>query len=308
MQIHWSLQDLHLQDVWLTIGSFDGVHRGHQAIVQKLTAGAHTAGAPAVVITFHPHPAVVLRGKQGPYYLTSPEERAALLGELGVDIVVIHPFNHEVANLSAREFVSRLHTHLGLKRLCVGHDFALGHNREGNLLTLESLGEEFGYQLEVISPISFSDQEVSSSQIRSSLMQGDVEQAALLLGRPYEVNGPVVHGDGRGKQLGIPTANLDVWPERLLPKAGVYACLAKVGERELHAVANVGVRPTFTAAPAPVVEAHLLDFKADVYQQEISLSFIARLRDEQRFSGIPALVAQIQQDIQCTREILESKA
>jgi riboflavin kinase/FMN adenylyltransferase len=308
MQIFWSLEDLHLQDVWLTIGSFDGVHRGHQAIVRRLTAGAKAASAPAVVLTFHPHPAVVLRDRHGPYYLTSPQERAELLGELGVDVVVIHPFNHEVANLTAREFVSRLHTHLGLKRLVVGHDFALGHNREGDLPTLERLGGEFGYQLEVIGPISFSDQEVSSSQIRSALLQGDVEQAAVLLGRAFEVSGLVVHGDGRGKQIGIPTANLDVWPERLLPKSGVYACLARVGGREVQAVTNVGVRPTFTAAPAPLVETHLLDYEANLYQEEISLSFIARLRDEQRFSGVPALVAQIQKDIHCAREILGARA
>jgi riboflavin kinase/FMN adenylyltransferase len=307
MQIYWSLQDLHLQDVWLTIGSFDGVHRGHQAIVKRLTAGARAAGAPAVVLTFHPHPAVVLRARQGPYYLTSPQERADLLGELGVDVVVIHPFNHEVSNLTAREFVIRLHAHLDLKRLCVGHDFALGHNREGDLPTLEKLGGEFGYRLEVIGPISLSDQEISSSQIRSALLEGEVEKAAVLLGRAYEVQGLVVHGDGRGKQIGIPTANLDVWSERLLPKTGVYACLAQVGENQVKAVTNVGVRPTFTAAPLPLVETHLLDYEADLYQEEISLSFIARLRDEKRFSGVPALVAQIQKDIQCAREILEAR-
>jgi riboflavin kinase/FMN adenylyltransferase len=295
-----------LRDVWLTIGSFDGVHKGHQAIVERLTAGAHAVGVSAVVLTFHPHPAVVLRGMQEPYYLTSPQERAELLGELGVDVVVVHPFNHEVAQLSAHEFVSRLHQHLGMQRLCVGHDFALGHNREGNIPTLEKLGVEFGYQLEVIGPISLSDQEVSSSQIRSALGEGDVEQAARLLGRPYKISGRVIHGDGRGSQLGIPTANLDVWPEQILPKVGVYACRARVGDRDLQAVTNVGVRPTFNAAPSPLVETHLLDFEAHLYRQKINLAFIARLRDEQRFSGIPALVAQIQKDIQSAREILGS--
>jgi riboflavin kinase/FMN adenylyltransferase len=138
-------------------------------------------------------------------------------------------------------------------------------------------------------------------------LEGEVEKAAVLLGRAYEVQGLVVHGDGRGKQIGIPTANLDVWSERLLPKTGVYACLAQVGENQVKAVTNVGVRPTFTAAPLPLVETHLLDYEADLYQEEISLSFIARLRDEKRFSGVPALVAQIQKDIQCAREILEAR-
>ncbi|MBN1145994.1 MAG: bifunctional riboflavin kinase/FAD synthetase [Anaerolineales bacterium] len=308
MQLHWSLQHLQLQGAWLTIGSFDGVHKGHQAIVKALTAGAHAESAPAVVLTFHPHPAAVLRGRKGAYYLTSPEERATLLAELGVDVVIVHTFDQQVANLSARDFIANLHRRLDMRRLCVGQDFALGRGRQGDIPALERLGDEFGYRLQVIGPVNLDGQSVSSSRIRLALAEGDAPLARRLLGRPYRASGAVVHGDGRGRKLGIPTANLEVWAERILPKVGVYACLAQVGGQSWKTVANVGVRPTFQAADAPLLEAHLLDYQGDLYQQEISLSFVQRLRDEQRFPSAEALAAQIQRDIQQARELLDAGA
>ena len=299
MQHFWSLEEVDLQNAWLTIGSFDGVHRGHQAILQQLTAGAHANGAPAVVLTFHPHPAVVLRNRQGPYYLTSPEERAALLGESGADVVITHPFNRQVANLTAGEFVTRLHRYLGLKHLCVGRDFALGHGREGNIPVLEKLGQELGYTVETLAPVLLDGEVISSSSIRAALAEGQVELAGRLLGRSYQVSGRVVHGDGRGRLISIPTANLDLWSERVLPKVGVYACLAWVDGQPWKAVTNVGYRPTFDGAEhAMRVETHLLGFDQDLYDRTLALDFVARLRDEQRFSGVEALVAQIRQDIE----------
>jgi riboflavin kinase/FMN adenylyltransferase len=309
MQHYQSLDGISLKDVWLTIGSFDGVHRGHQAIIKSMTSGAHAAGVPAVVLTFHPHPAVVLRNRQGPYYLTPPEERAALLGGLGVDVVITHPFNREVANLSAYEFMDSLHRHLGIKHLCVGHDFALGRRREGDLPTLERLGKEFGYSLDVFPPVMINGQVISSSQVRAALMEGNLEQANWLLGRPYQICGEVVHGDGRGHALGFPTANLEVWAERMLPQAGVYAGLAQVDGKSWKAVTNVGVRPTFeNQLPFPQVETHLLEYDRDLYHQEISLSFMARLRDEKRFPNIQVLVDQIRLDIESARIILGDSA
>lgn len=305
MQHYWSLDDVHLQDSWVTIGSFDGVHRGHQAIVHTLTAGAHAAGAPAVVLTFHPHPAVVLGGRQGPFYLTTPEERAAILGELGVDVVVSFPFNREVAQMTAREFMSLLSKHLKLSELWVGYDFALGRGREGTVPVLRQIGEELGYRVEQIAPIEIDGQIISSSQIRSALMEGEVEKAAQMLGRPYRIGGPVVTGDSRGRTIGIPTANLEVPNERVLPKAGVYACQAFHNGRTYQAVTNVGFRPTFeNQPPTPRVEAHLLDFDQDLYGQNLDLTFNARLRDEQRFPGVEALVRQIHEDIERARTIL----
>jgi riboflavin kinase/FMN adenylyltransferase len=305
---HTSLQDLHLQDTWLTIGSFDGVHKGHQAILHKLVAGAHAANAPAVALTFHPHPSIVLRGRSGPFYLTSPDERAELLGELGVDRVITLTFDQALASLTAHEFVQILYDHLGLRHLYVGHDFALGRGRQGDLPFLQNLGKEMGFTVNVMRPIRLGGLVVSSSRIRSALAEGDVRLARDLLGRRYQVNGEVVPGDGRGRTIGIHTANLDIPPQRCLPKSGVYACLASVGGRVWRAVANIGVRPTFeNQAALPRLEAHLLDFAGDLYGKDLQVAFAARLRDEQRFPNVEALVAQIRADILKAKKLLRVK-
>lgn len=307
MHHYWSLEAVHLENAWLTIGSFDGVHRGHQKIIQKMTMGAHNAGAPAVVLAFFPHPGVVLHKRQDLYYLTTPEERAEIMGGLGVDVVITHPFNHEVANMGAREFLLGLKEHLALSHLWVGYDFALGRGREGDVPTLRRLGKELGYQLHVIKPVQDASGYVSSSLIRKKLAEGDIQTVNQLLGRPYQIEGTIIHGDGRGRTLGIPTANLEVWPERALPKAGVYVCKGYIGSESWGALTNVGIRPTFENQPvSPHVEAHLLDFDRDLYNQSICLEFITRLRDEQRFPNVQALVTQIQKDISFGREILKS--
>ena len=302
MQHYRSLDDIHLNGCWLTIGSFDGVHLGHQAILEKLIKGARGDHQPAVVITFYPHPAVILRNRQNHTYLTSPDEKAIILDDLGVDIVITHPFDRELANMSAYDFVAQLHHHLKLSHLCVGYDFALGRGREGDIPKLRLLGEEFGYQVHVIEPLEMEGEAVSSSQIRNALFSGEVEKANQLLGRPYRLSGIVIHGDSRGRLLGIPTANLDVWKERALPKSGVYICQARWEDGTYRAVTNVGYRPTFdNQTLAPVVETHILDFDQDIYGKNIELSFFARLRDEQKFPDIQALIKQILYDIERAR-------
>ena len=299
-----SLADAALNNAWLTIGTFDGVHLGHQEIIRGLVAGAHAEGAPAVVLTFHPHPAVVVRKRQGAFYLTLPEERAALLGELGVDVVITQTFDLQLAATSAPDFIRILKERLGLRQLWVGYDFALGHGRTGNVDVLRELGESFDYQLHVVPPVTEGQQVISSSQIRSLLEAGEVQQASRLLGRPYRLGGQVTHGDGRGRTIGIPTANLDTGDEKLVPGRGVYACLADIGGQRWAAATNIGVRPTFDGQETvPHVEAHLLGFTGDLYDQVLQLSFLERLRGEQRFANIQALVAQIEQDIAHTRQI-----
>lgn len=304
MQHYWSLQDANLRGSWLTIGAFDGVHRGHQQILQNLNRGARQAGAAVVVLTFYPHPAVVLRGLREPYYLTAPEEKARLLGELGVDVVITHPFDQDVAALSAEDFMLRLHARLGISHLMVGHDFALGRGREGTPERLRQIGEKLGFTVDVVPPITNGGQVISSSQIRLALAEGEVQRAASLLGRMYRVPGLVIPGDGRGHSIGVPTANLEVWGERLLPKVGVYACRAQAAGKTYRAVTNIGVHPTFGNQPAaPRIETHLLDFEGNLYGQEISLEFIARLRQEQRFPSAQALVEQIHMDIAQARQL-----
>ncbi len=305
MQHYWSLEDVQLEDTWLTIGSFDGVHLGHQRVVRELVAGAHKENAPAVVLTFFPHPAAILRGYDYPFYLTTPQERANLLGELGVDVVITHPFDESVAATSAWDFMVNLQKHLRMGHLRIGYDFALGKDRSGTPETLKKFGKDLGYSLTSTASLTIENDIVSSSRIRFLLGAGQVDLAAKLLGRNYAVEGDIVVGDRRGATLGFPTANMDLWPEQAIPAAGVYVCKAEVRGQTWEAVTNIGVRPTFETSPVPPrVEAHLLDFDDDIYGESLRLEFLQRLRGEQRFANIDALVSQIQTDVQQARQIL----
>jgi len=249
----------------------------------------------------------VFRKRENASSLTTPDERVKLIGDLGIDYVVTHPFNLQTAGTSAQDFISLLKSHLGFTWLGVGEDFALGKGRQGDVHYLRGLSEQYSYQLQVFSPVELEGEVISSSRIRSALADGDVQIASKLLGRPYMVSGEVVQGDGRGRRIGIPTANLQVDMEKLIPASGVYACRAKVGGDLYPAAVNIGVRPTFDGDQATRwVEAHLLDFSSDLYGQRISLEFIERLRGEQRFSGVDELIKQIHRDIQKTRNIVTS--
>ncbi len=305
MQHYRSLNDIALLNSWLTIGVFDGVHRGHQEILSNLTAGAHQNGAPAVVLTFWPHPAVVLGKRHDLKCLTTPEERAELLGSMDVDVVITQPFTPDFAALSAFDFMRRVSQHLGLRSLWIGYDFALGHNREGDLERLTELGEEFGYNVQAIGPVKNGGDVLSSSLIRQRIRSGDVSHAAKNLGRFYNLSGAVVHGDGRGRKINIPTANIDYPKDKVIPANGVYATWAWVGGKRYPAASNIGINPTFTPdKQVPNVEAHLLDFDRDLYDQEVKLEFVERLRDELKFKSVEALLEKIHEDIAQTRKIL----
>lgn len=305
MQHFRSLDDLSLLDSWLTIGVFDGVHRGHQEILAQLTAGAHQKDAPAVVLTFWPHPAVVLGKRYDLKCLTMPEERADLLGKAGVDIVITQTFTPEFAKLSAWDFMRRVANHLGLRSLWIGYDFALGHNREGNLERLSEIGEELGYKVQAIGPVKNGEDVISSSLIRKRISIGQVDLAAENLGRFYTLSGPVVHGDGRGRRINIPTANIDYPKDKVIPANGVYACWAWVGKKRHPAAVNIGINPTFTPdKQTPNVEAHILDFNHELYGQELKLEFVEYLREEIKYDSVDALLKQIHADIAKTKEIL----
>ena len=306
MQHYRSLEDVSFINSWLTIGVFDGVHRGHQEILANLTAGAHENDAPAVVLTFWPHPAVVLGKRYDLKCLTTPEERADLLGELGVDAVITQPFTPDFAGLSAWDFMRLASRRLGLRSLWIGYDFALGHNREGNLERLTEIGEEFGYQVQAIGPVKNGENVISSSLIRQRIRSGEVARAADNLGRFYTLSGLVVHGDGRGRRINVPTANIDYPQDKVIPANGVYACWAWVGGERHPAAINIGINPTFTPDKRTSnVEAHLLDFDRDVYGQELKLEFVQYLRAELKFDSVEALLEQIDADIVQTREILK---
>jgi riboflavin kinase/FMN adenylyltransferase len=289
---------------YVTIGVFDGVHRGHQQLIGRMTQSAHSTQDLAVVINFDPHPAITL-GYPPPPLLTTVDTRARLLAALGVDVLVVLPFTQALAHTSATDFVEALMRYLRLAELWGGPDLALGHRREGDVPFLRRLGAERGFGVRVVEPLVWEGAVVSSSRVRAALRAGDIRQATGCLGRPYRLAGVVIPGDGRGHRIGIPTANISPPPGRLIPAGGIYACLAHTQHRGTHlAVVNIGTRPTF-ARDGLVIEAHLLDFNADLYDQMLVLDFVARLRDERAFSGPDALVKQIHDDIVRARLILD---
>lgn len=308
MQHYRSLEEANLQDSWLTIGVFDGVHRGHQEIIKKLTTGAHTNDAPAVVLTFDPHPASVLSGHEIKC-LTLPDERADLLGKLGVDVVITERFTRELSTVTAYDFMSRLTHQLGLQHLLIGYDFALGKGREGNAARLTEIGSELGYNVEVIAALSDKSGVISSTEIRKLIEVGNVAEAARLLGRPYSLHGPVIHGDGRGRTIDVPTANISYSHDKMIPAKGIYACWAFLKNKKYQAAINIGTNPTFTPdKQSPNVEAHLLDFHEDIYGKDVQLELVARLRDELKFDSVETLLEQIWRDVEDTKRILSNNS
>ena len=304
MQHYHSLEAISLPDSWLSIGVFDGVHRGHHEIIQKLVSGAHAQHTPAIALTFDPHPASILAGHEI-RCLTTPDERAYLLAALGVDVVITQRFTHDLSTATALEYMSRLKETLGFTRLLIGYDFALGKGREGNATRLAEIGVKLDYIVEVINALSDESGVISSTEIRKLISTGNVVEAAKLLGYTYGLSGTVIHGDGRGHRINIPTANIDYPKQKVLPANGIYACWATLGIEKFMAATNVGFNPTFTPEKQiQSIEPHLLDFDRDIYGEQVKLEFVARLRDELRFTSVEALLEQIHADVEKTREIL----
>jgi len=289
----------------LTLGAFDGVHRGHQTLIRNLVTRAHEKNFRAAVVTFFPHPSIVLRGRRDSFYINTPDERADLLAALGVDVVVTHPFDHPTSLITATDFADQLLASLNFKELWCGEDFAFGHNREGNVKWLEDYGRTHDFTVHVQKPIAAVQTTVSSSRVRTAIADGDIPLITTMLGHPLRISGVVVEGNKRGRTIGIPTANLKVWNERAYPARGVYACKAILNNQTYNAVTNIGVRPTFDSQMSLSVEAHLLDFDQDIYGQTLALDFIARLRQEKKFNGVNELVAQIKKDIEEAKVILK---
>jgi len=304
------LENIHLlRPSVVTIGVFDGVHRGHQHLIRELVAQAHADNRLAVVLTFFPHPDVVIRGLKERYYLTTAEERAQLLLDLGVDYVVTHPFNETTRQIRAGDFVDLLIRHLKINELWVGADFALGYKREGNVEFLTQAGKTRDFSVHVVDMVQTVSlgQTISSTLIRQLLSEGNVGKVADLLGRSYCVSGPVIAGKKRGRMLGFPTANMAVWDEQIIPMNGVYAGWAMLGEERFMAMTNVGYSPTF-GNKAVTVEPYLLDFDRDIYGETLTLTFEKFLRPEAKFDGLDALVAQIKHDVEEGRAFLSRMA
>ncbi len=297
--------------VALTLGSFDGVHLGHQALVRHVAGVARARGWASVVVTFWPHPVKVLRPEIPLRLLCTLEERTRRLLECGADYVVVWPFTLELSQLPGRAFLELLRTALDLRYIAVGPTFHMGHRRDTDAARLVELGQELGFSVEIIPPLEVAGDRVSSTRIREVLAQGAVRLAAQLLGRPYAISGTVVHGDHRGRLLGVPTANLRMPEKLVVPKNGIYATLVEILDDQGNVLAgpypaatNVGDNPTF-ANQYRRIESHLLDFDGDLYGRTLRVSFIERLRDEVRFESVEVLVAQMQRDLQQAREILD---
>jgi riboflavin kinase/FMN adenylyltransferase len=286
----------------VAVGTFDGVHEGHRHLLGELRRRAAALGASAVVVTCDPPPRNVLHPEAAEPLLTSVDERVALLGA-AVDHVEVLPFNREVAGQTAEQFCQGLVDRLGMVELVGGPDLALGRARAGTPEVLREIGGRLGFTVTVLDQVSLGGAPVRSGQIRALLREGNVAEAAKLLGRVPTLSGIVVQGDQRGRTIGVPTANVEPPPSRLVPANGVYAVRAGVGADRHPGVMNVGVRPT-VGGVRRVIEVHLLDFDGDLYGQELTVEMVARLRDEQRFPSLDALVAQIRADIARARELL----
>lgn len=290
----------------LSIGTFDGVHLGHQDLIQHLKSVATEAQAQAAVLAFHPRPKSVFAPElHANDYLTTASERAALFEALGVDAALIIPFTLEMAKLTAEDFMNLIVPRLNVIGLCVGYDFALGKGRQGTVDRLAEIGQALGYHVTKVKPFLLNGETVSSTRVRDCLLLGDVRGAANLLGRYPFLRSEIVQGERRGRTIGYPTANFAIPPERLLPAHGVYATFIRyAGEEQRYpSVTNVGIRPSFNGTTR-TVETHIFDFQQEVYGQTFILEFVEHLRPEMKFDGIDALVRQINSDATRAQELL----
>lgn len=289
----------------VTVGTFDGLHRGHRAVLDSVLEHAASSGLPSVVVTFDPHPARVLRPSAAPGLLSTPAEKRELLAAAGVDYVAVLRFTRELSLYSARDFVELvLRPRYALRELVIGYDHGLGRGREGDVETLQRIGQELEFPVHVVTPVTLGDVPISSTRIREALGRGEVEWATQALGRPYSLTGVVVRGEGRGRRLGFPTANLDVRePEKLVPLEGIYVVRASGRASLGPGLLHLGPRPTFPAA-GPAIELHLLNFEGsgergasgEMYGEVVRVEFLKRLREVRSFASAEELVAQMERD------------
>ena len=291
----------------ITVGTFDGVHRGHWEVLQEIRRRARATGRRSVLVTFHPHPLRIVRPEHAPPLLTTPVEKKEILAESGLDWAVFLSFTPALSRYPPRRFVEEILVgRLGVKELVIGYDHGFGRGRSGDAATLREMGRELGFDVDVVPPVHAGDDAISSTRIRKAVADGDVEAARRGLGRPYSIRGLVVRGEGRGKALGFPTANLAVTSsEKLVPPPGVYAVRAILRRGTFDGALHVGPRPTFRGSP-PTVEAHLMDFDGDLYGEELRVDFVERLREVRPFDSAEALVEQMRADVSRSREILEA--
>lgn len=308
MKREYGLDQITYDDTSLvTVGTFDGVHRGHQALMRYLIRRAHAQGGRSVVVSFDPHPREVVRDEPVPI-LTTVAERAELCARLGLDRFVVIPFTRAFSQLSAADFVRDvIYERVGVQEVVVGYDHGFGRNREGGHELLEDLGRELGFGVHVIPPQAVDEDVVSSTEIRRALEEGDMQTATAMLGRAYVLDGLVVEGDRRGRTIGFPTANLQpTHARKIIPKPGVYVVHVRLPDGAVRGgMMNIGRRPTFNGTGVRP-EVHLFDFEGDLYGAQLRIEFVERLRDERRFESLEALVEQLSQDRTRSLEVLNT--
>ena len=289
----------------LTLGNFDGVHLGHQAIFNKVIERAGEVNGTSIVFTFEPHPLKVLAPDRSPKMLNTFHGKMKLFAAAGIEIVICANFTRAFAEQHPEDFARDiLFKQLGVREVYVGYDYAFGKGREGSIESLKEMGRTFGFAVGIVEAVQVSATVVSSSVIRDLISSGRVEEAATLLGRRYTIEGEVVHGSHRGQTLGFPTANLKIANE-LIPAHGVYAVLAQVGDQSIKGVASIGIRPTFDAGPVSI-EVYLFEFHNELYGKEMEISFAKRLRGEEKFPNADALVRQIRKDVHDAQAALQN--
>jgi len=288
----------------VTVGTFDGVHRGHQLVLDAVLRLAASAKLESVLVTFDPHPLEVVNPAAAPKLLTLPDEKRALCEGRGIDRVVTMPFTPAVAQLDAAAFVAKLRDEHAMRHLVMGYDHGFGRGRSGDVATVRKLGQSLGFEVVVVDAVRDDGQPVSSTLIRAAVAHGDLEAAGRWLGRAYSIRGTVVRGAGRGRTIGIPTINLaPPDPRKLLPPDGVYAVRVQVGGKTVGGMMNQGARPTF-GDPVRTLEVHLFDFDGELYGADVEVAWVRRLRDVQAFPSRDALVAQLERDRQAARASL----
>ncbi|MBN1628060.1 MAG: bifunctional riboflavin kinase/FAD synthetase [Deltaproteobacteria bacterium] len=305
MKIIYDLKELDkpLENPVLTIGNFDGVHKGHLALFDLVKKRAAAIGGCSVVMTFEPHPIKLTNPGKGLLIITPIKQKLRLISEAGIDVTLCLPFDRQFSTISANDFVKNiLVDKIGIREIVVGYDYSFGNNRQGNIGLLKRMGKELGFKVHTIEPIHLKKVLVSSTSIRNFIKEGDLEHARVLLGRDYQITGRVISGAGRGgKLLGFPTANL-LPVDELIPKKGVYAVIAEIDSRQYFGVCNIGNNPTF-GENVLSIETHMFDFNGETVGKDLTIRFMHRLRDEKTFSGIEELSAQISRDIQKAREL-----
>lgn len=307
MKVYRGLKDFTIpQNSVVTTGTFDGVHQGHKTIVKRLKKIASAAAGETVLITFHPHPRIVLQKNPDLKLLSTIDERIALIKSTGINHLVIIPFDKNFAALSSIEFVQNILVEkIGTKKLVIGYDHHFGKNREGSFQHLKKFGPQYGFTVEEIPAQEINDVNISSTKIRAALESGDLKKANDFLGHAYTISGKVVKGEQLGRSIGFPTANIEIESKyKLIPKQGVYAVKAIIGRKKYHGMLNIGVRPTVNDKNRETIEVNFFDFEGNLYGTTLVVELIQRIRDEKQFTGVSELKLQLERDLEYCNEIL----